>query len=80
MSIVGLVHGYDLDVDLARGLAYNDSPINRVKLNDGRHLSDYPEDCADVYLNTKPLNQHVQSGIYEIWPREGIFICHHFFS
>ncbi len=79
VSIIGLVHGYDLDADLARGLVYNDSIILGVNLNDGRHLSDYPEDCAAIYLNAKALNQHVQSGIYEIWPREGIFSCHHFF-
>jgi hypothetical protein len=73
VSITALVYGYDLDADLARGLVFNDSTIGGVKLNDGRYLSDYPEDCAAVYLNAKSLNGHIQSGIYEIWPRESIF-------
>ncbi len=73
MAFSELVHGYNIDADLARGLVYNDSLLIGVKLNDGRHFSDYPEDCAAVYLNTKALNQHVKSGIYEIWPREGTF-------
>jgi hypothetical protein len=46
VSIIGLVHGYDLDADLARGLVYTDSTILGVNLNDGRHLSDYPEDLG----------------------------------
>jgi hypothetical protein len=69
----GLIHAYDIDTDLARGLVYNDSVLIGVKSNDGRHFSDYPEDCTAIYLNAKTLNQHVQTGIYEIWPREGIF-------
>ncbi len=78
--IIGLVFGYDLEADLARGFVFNDSTINGVKLNDERHFSNYPEDCTAVYLNAKSLNQHAQRGIYEIRPREGIFICHNFSS
>jgi len=75
-AISGLACGYEVDVDLARGLVHNDSILMGLKSNGGRHLSDYPEDCAAVYLNAKALNQHVSSGIYEIWPREGIFVCY----
>ena len=34
-------------------------------IND-RTFSDYPEDCAAIYLNAKMFNQHISSGIYEI--------------
>ncbi len=78
MTVAGLVRGYDVDADLARGLVYNDSTLVGVKSNNGGHFSDYPEDCAAVYLDAKTLNQHIQSGIYEIWPREGISVFYFF--
>ncbi|CAF1477179.1 unnamed protein product, partial [Adineta steineri] len=34
------------------------------------HLSDYPEDCAAVYLNAIASQQHTTTGVYEIWPRQ----------
>lgn len=71
-----LAYGYDLNTDLARGLVYNVSSVVVTRLGAAKSLSDYPEDCASVYLNGKKLNQNVSTGIYEIWPREGIAISH----
>lgn len=72
-TLSGLVCGYDVDADLARGLINNDSKVlTEVKSNNGVYFSNYPEDCAAVYRNAKALNQHAQTGVYEIWPREGI--------
>ncbi|CAF1510087.1 unnamed protein product [Rotaria sordida] len=62
---------YDVNADLARGLVCNESAITGMKSNYDRYFSDYPEDCAAIYLNAKALNQQIQNGIYEIWPREG---------
>ena len=39
--------------------------VARQSIND-RTFSDYPEDCAAIYLNAKIFNQHISSGIYEI--------------
>jgi len=66
-----VMRGYDLAADLARGLVYNDSIIAESTSDGGKFLSDYPEDCAAIYLNGKTLDKPVSSGIYEIWPREG---------
>ncbi|CAF0866764.1 unnamed protein product [Adineta steineri] len=35
------------------------------------HFSDYPEDCAAVYLNAIASQQDTATGVYEIWPRQG---------
>jgi hypothetical protein len=75
-----VVRGYDVATDLARGLVYDESAIVKIKSIENKHLSDYPEDCAAVYLNAKKLNQHVFNGVYEIWPREGNFVFHLLFE
>jgi len=80
LAVTKVMHGYDIDADLARGLVSNDSGIIGLKSNDGRHFSDYPEDCAAVYLNAQGLNRPAQTGIYEIWPREGIYTFIYFSS
>ncbi len=80
VTISGVVRGYDVDIDLVRGLVCNESAIIEIKSVDSILLSDYPEDCAAVYLNAKMLNQHVFSGIYDIWPREGNFVFHLLFE
>jgi hypothetical protein len=74
VAISELICSYDVDADLARGLVHNDSAIIGIKSNGIKILSDYPEDCAAVYRDAQALNQHVSSGIYEIWPREGIIL------
>jgi len=66
------VHGYDMNTDLARGLVHKNLTIVASPPINGRTFSDYPEDCAAIYLNAKMFNQHISSGIYEIWPREGL--------
>jgi hypothetical protein len=80
VTISEVVCGYDVDTDLARGLVCNDLAIVEIKSIDNIHLSDYPVDCAAVYLNAKKLNQNVFNGIYEIWPREGNFVFHLLFE
>ena len=69
-----VMRGYDLAADLAHGLAHNDSIIAQSTSDGGKFLSEYPEDCAAIYLNGKTLDKPVSSGIYEIWPREGTVI------
>ncbi|CAF1051634.1 unnamed protein product [Adineta steineri] len=69
--VMGVVNGYDIDADLARGLISNDSLLIQLKSNDYMHLSDYPEDCAAIYLNAIASQQHAATGVYEIWPRQG---------
>ncbi|UJR14481.1 hypothetical protein I4U23_001478 [Adineta vaga] len=71
VTLVGLVNGYDINVDLSRGLVFNHSNVIELKSNDHQYLSDYPEDCAAVYRNAQASNQHAPTGVYEIWPREG---------
>ena len=68
LSVVvsNLAHAYDVDADLARGLVHNN-----LTITGSGSFSDFPEDCAAVYLNAKMLNQNVSSGLYEIWPRLG---------
>lgn len=65
------VRGYDVNADLVRGLVNNHS-ITGCRSNCNGLFSDYPEDCARIFLNAKALNKNVSSGVYEIWPREGI--------
>lgn len=74
VTVNGLVHGYNVDADLARGLIGNNSAIIKIQLDNGRYFNDYPEDCAAIYLSAKALKGQVKSGIYEIWPREGMFV------
>jgi hypothetical protein len=73
VTVNGLVHAYDVDTDLARSLVCDYSIIIEIKSSDGRYFSEYPEDCAAINLNPRALNQQAISGIYEIWPREGMF-------
>lgn len=73
VAVIKVVYGYDVNADLARGLVSNDSAVFGLKSNDARYdFSDYPEDCAAVYRNAQAINKPAQSGIYQIWPREGI--------
>ena len=70
-----LVFGYDIDADLARGLIGNISTNTKTIISNIRALSDYAEDCAGVYFMEVNLhNSQPNSGIYEIWPRQGILI------
>ncbi|CAF3297491.1 unnamed protein product [Rotaria socialis] len=67
-----LGYAYDLNEDLARGLVGNLSTQHRTILGDGSGFSDFPEDCAAIYLKEQNLhNIPPPTGIYEIWPRQG---------
>ncbi|CAF4306675.1 unnamed protein product, partial [Adineta steineri] len=55
---IEMVNGYDINADLARGLVFNDSLLIQIKSNDYMHLSDYPEDCAAVYLSAIASQQY----------------------
>ena len=73
VTIHQLVLGYDVDADLARGLIHNDSAIIRLVMPGESFLSGYPEDCAAIYSDAKArLSKQLISGMYEIWPRQGI--------
>ncbi|CAF0981824.1 unnamed protein product [Adineta steineri] len=71
VMVIEMVNGYNIDADLARGLIFNDSLLIQIKSNDYMHLSDYPEDCAAVYLSAIASQQYTTTGVYEIWPRQG---------
>ncbi|CAF3211003.1 unnamed protein product [Rotaria socialis] len=67
-----LGHAYDLNADLARGLVGNLSTQHRPLRGDSSYFSDFPEDCAEIYLKEQSLhNIPPPTGIYEIWPRQG---------
>ena len=66
------VHASYVNTDLAHGLVHNSSKIIGSGPIDYGSFSDFPEDCAAVYIDAKKMsNMLVTSGIYEIWPRQG---------
>ncbi|CAF1168225.1 unnamed protein product [Rotaria magnacalcarata] len=69
---VRLTSQYDLNVDLARGLTGRLLVDTSKQAGSNTSLSEYPEDCADIYLKHHSIHGvSPRTGVYEIWPRQG---------
>ncbi|CAF1368160.1 unnamed protein product [Rotaria magnacalcarata] len=72
VSASRLACAYDLNVDLAHGLIGPRLTGYAALIGDNSLFSEYPEDCAAIYLKQQSVHQlPPPTGIYEIWPRQG---------
>lgn len=71
-----LIRGYDVNNAWTYGLISNNSAILGLKPNIVTYFTDFPEDVATIKVSNIPA----QNGLYEIWPREGIFVSTSIFN